>query len=127
MQETPYAHRPHIARLSAHPGGLVGHNKFDIEYTLGREPDLVVALHRKQWVDWVSALAFDPLQESGHIYNYALVRSASFQQLYRPNAIPLPYLLEHMSVYIRSSSAERERIGQWRDRRQGFGVGGDGG
>ena len=33
-----------IARLGGRSGEAIGHNKYDIEYTLGKKPDLVVPL-----------------------------------------------------------------------------------
>jgi arabinofuranosyltransferase len=104
---------PHIARLPAHPGSRVGHSKFDAEYSLGLRPDLVVPF-------WIHKLAIDPwaveqAAQGGDAFIAAIVGSPTFRQQYLPHPIPLPYLMEHNSVYVRTSSPEMARRALWKE------------
>ncbi|MBI3782467.1 MAG: hypothetical protein HY270_03600 [Deltaproteobacteria bacterium] len=103
----------HIARETAHPGGFVGHNKFDPEYSLGHAPDLVVPF----WVDKlvVDPFAIEAARKGGDEFIAAIVSSPTFVREYRSNPVPVPYLLEYNSVYIRNTSPELAHRAQWQE------------
>ena len=91
----------------------IGHNKFDLDYSLGLKPDFVMPLlpHRLNLFDW-----WLDYQESeyGMSYNLAVVKNSTFRKEYLPNPVEIDYLLENIPIYTRSSSAELEGLPQWR-------------
>lgn len=82
---------------------MIGHNKFDIEYSLSRKPDLFFPMisHELNLFDW-----WLDYQERmyGTSYNLAVVRNPTFRQEYLPNPVDVPYLLENMPVYVATGS-----------------------
>lgn len=96
---------PHIARRQPCPNGIIGHNKFDVSYSLSVHPDLVVTT-------WPYKLAMLPdavldiWVREGCGLGRTLLRYPAFQQEYRSNPVNLPYLSNHGLIFIRSSSAE---------------------
>jgi hypothetical protein len=101
---------PHIARQQARRPDWIGHNKFDIEYSLGLEPDLV-----SFDIPYEFVLAHRDLEmeRSGNYYA-ALVSHPVFQQEYLGNQVNVPYLLEHVAVFIHGSSDEMKGRPFWR-------------
>jgi len=101
----------HVARLPAHPNGYIGHNKYDPEYSLGLHPDLVVPF-------WTDKLVIDPFAieqaaAGGDEYIAAVVSSPIFQRHCKSNPVPVPYLMEHNSVYVCDWSPELSRRTVW--------------
>jgi hypothetical protein len=102
---------PYIARQQARIADYIGHNKFDLEHSLGLEPDLVVFLEPYEFV-----VAFKELEAEKNWYYFAAIANHPiFRREYLPNPVNVPYLLEHTSVFIRRSSAELARKQVWRE------------
>jgi hypothetical protein len=102
----------HIAREPAHPGGYIGHDKFDPAYSLGLAPDLVVPFWPHRLVTDAAAVA--RAARGGEAYIAAIVGSRAFRRAYLPHPVPVPYLLAHNAVYVRADSPELARLGGWR-------------
>jgi len=111
---------PHVARLQPCSGGsvvpsIIGHNKFDPSYSLGLNPDLVVTLSPHNVV--LSDLVLEPWCKRGCQWAAAVLCDLGFRRDYRPNPVNVPYLLDHASTYIRSSSAELSTMNLWKEPR----------
>ncbi len=102
---------PYIAHQQARRADWIGHNKFDSEYSLGLEPDLVVFPENYEFVVAQGNL------ETIMSWNYfaAIVGHPTFRREYLPNPVSVPYLHEHMSVFIRGSSTELARRQLWQE------------
>lgn len=110
-----FSHRPtidllgktdsQIAHLPPHPRwqgpSWHGHNKFDIAYSLGLQPDLVVPMFPAETVLSESWPA-EQLATVGQVWwGMALLIDPTFRANYVPHPLNVPYLLEHGAVYAR--------------------------
>ena len=102
---------PYIARQQARRADWIGHNKFDLEHSLGLEPDLVIFDIAYEFV-----VAYQELEaERSRNYYAAMAGHPIFQREYLPNPVNVPYLLDYMAVFIRRSSAELARKQLWQE------------
>jgi hypothetical protein len=104
---------PVIARQApACCNDVIGHNKFDVDYSLGKAPDLLQPLisHELNLFDW-----WLDYQERtyGVSYNTAIVQNETFRARYLPNPIEIEYLMENMPLYVRDDSPEAARRLDW--------------
>lgn len=100
----------HIARLPPREGALVGHGKIDPAYSFAKEPDYVVSVRSKNFVD-----AIGPLPPEGTTdYVVSLLASPQFQKSWKSNAVPDPYLVEHSAMYVGSGSPEMAKLPSWK-------------
>lgn len=108
-----FSHRPtidllgktdsHIAHLPPHPRwqgpSWHGHNKFDIAYSLGLQPDLVVTMFPAGTVLSESWPA-EQLATVGQVWwGLALLIDPTFRANYVPQPLNVPYLVEYGAVY----------------------------
>lgn len=101
----------YIARQQARRADWIGHNKFDPEHSFGLEPDLVVFPEAYEFV-----VAYGKLEAvMSRNYFAAIASHPTFRREYLPNPVDVPYLFEHMSVFVRRSSAELTRRQLWRE------------
>src|SRR5262249_51144099 len=99
-----------VARLDPHPGAAIGHAKFDMDGSLSKYPDLV-------GTSWPCRYAFDPAftwSQGNANYQPALLSSRSFIENYRSQPVPLGYLLENGSVFVRRTSSDVKTLDGWR-------------
>lgn len=90
----------------------IGHNKFDVDHSLGLEPDFVVPMlpHKLNVMDsWLDYLEWN----SGLTYNIAIVSSEEFRQNYLPNPVEIDYLFQGIPVYARGTSSEALNLSLW--------------
>ena len=103
----------YIARLPARPNLSVGHNKFDILYSLEKEPDILVtflpATVVTEWAEYNGGL----LANLSNHYTVALVDNAPFQQNYLSNPVLIERLQQRNAVYIHNNSAEMSHLADW--------------
>ena len=95
----------YIARRQPCSNGMIGHNKFDANYSLGLHPDLVATTWSHE-LTMLPKAALDILAQQGCGLGRTLVRNLTFLQEYGSNPINLPYLLHHGAIYIRNASPE---------------------
>jgi len=95
----------HIARTKAHPG-LVGHNKWDFDYSLGKiRPDIIVT--RDNYANFTDRKAFillenaDKLPPNSVFFPVALWVHPLFKQHYRDNQIQITTPFDTHWVYGR--------------------------
>lgn len=90
----------------------IGHNKFDVDTSLEKQPDIFAPLlpHALNEFDW-----WLDYQERvyGVSYNTAVVRNEVFRQKYLPNPVEIDYLLENAPLYIRDDSTEAANMARW--------------
>ncbi|PWU02465.1 MAG: hypothetical protein C5B53_01555 [Candidatus Melainabacteria bacterium] len=102
----------HISHLQAHEGQLVGHNKFDYQYSLGKlKPEVVISSHPLD-SKFRSRLRQDP---SNRNYLETLYYDDDFIRYYLNNFVLVPVTnkaADIMWVYRRSSSSDHNEIGQ---------------
>ena len=91
---------------------VIGHNKFDVDYSLSKKPDMFVPLLPDElnqfdwWLDYQE-------REFGVSYNSTIVRNPIFRKEYLSNPVQIDFLLEKMPIYVRSSSSEMETLSLW--------------
>ena len=96
----------HVARLDMHPNQTIGHGKYDIEYSLGLSPDLVIGTRRHVLTKSLAAedwAAFGPARQQ---FVTDLLGNQTFQTRYRPNPVAD---LGSFAIYARDSSGEALR------------------
>lgn len=100
----------HIARLPPR-GEATGHDRFDIEWSLRRRPDIVVSFGPH------SLAAADSRRPSGGTLDYgqALLLNTTFRREYREQTVPLRFLLDRNALFIHERSPERSRLPAWRE------------
>ncbi len=104
----------HIARLPYVPGGLLGHGKYDAEYSFGRNPDLVVSCGSRALVSSApSRRAELPHPEAD--YGLSLLASRPFRDRYLPFRIESEWLAVRSQIYTHAQSPEFARRTRWRD------------
>lgn len=86
-----------------------GHDKFDFDYVLGREPDLIVTFFPSETVERHARG-----EEVRLPYLAALAGNPAFVDHYLPHPIPVRYLRRRNAVYVRDGSPELARIPDWR-------------
>ena len=103
------------ARLAFRRGAQLGHGKFDIEAALNRSPDLVVPHWVREWALDADAVLrlFGP--DPGTDIRTAIATSPRFNQHYRPNPVPVPFLQHSHAVFVRDTSPERQRAAAWQE------------
>lgn len=99
---------PFIARLRPWPGSMLGHGKIDPAYSFAKQPDYVASVRPKAFADDLS-----PLAGRTHDYVRAILASPEFQENWKPQPIPDPYLLERSAVYVGARSPELDRLATW--------------
>jgi hypothetical protein len=108
----------HVARLERHPGGRIGHGKFDIDYSLSREPALIVT----PWPADFSIEGLDPAYAASPFldgdYRVAFLRTRRFVDDYKPSALRVRYTLpdgevQESTIYARQSTAEAATLRGW--------------
>jgi len=106
----------HVAHLPPHPLGPTGHNHYDIEYSLGRRPDIVAifadATYPGRAEQWATAPGYEKRREG---WGGALVLSPTFTAQYRDHPVPVPFLLSRNALYVRADSPEIAGLGAWRE------------
>ena len=108
----------HVARLPVHPMDPTGHNRYDYDWSLSRRPDIVSTFSRHEYVALAETAAADPAYEREREgWGAKLVLSRAFQEHYRGQPVPVPFLLERSALYVRSDSPERAALGRWREPR----------
>jgi hypothetical protein len=88
---------PHIAKMPAVPGLPLGHNKFDFDYVMRRNPDLIlsyVALVDEERVRAEDRVGFDT----------ELLRNEEFQRRYRP--VDSRLSREWRGIYLREDTTK---------------------
>ena len=106
----------YVARLPPHPLGPTGHNRFDIEYSLGRRPDLVAIFADGDYPSRAERAARQPDYEKRREgWGGALVLSRTFVDRYRASPVPIPFLLARNALFVRSDSPEMDRLASWRE------------
>ena len=107
---------PYVARLMPAPRwegpSWLGHNKFDINYSLALAPDIVITQLPHAWATddaWIAA----ELAQTGRWWAVALVADETFIQQYRPNPVPLEFFLTYGGVYIRADSPALTNRSAW--------------
>ena len=108
---------PYIAKLDPAPRwegpSWMGHNKFDIDYSLALGPDVVVTQLPYEWVSddaWIEA----QLAETGRWWAVALVSNDTFITRYRHNPVPLDFFLTYGSIHVNADSAKVQDLSHWR-------------
>ena len=90
----------------------IGHNKFDVDTSLAKQPDIFAPLlpHELNEFDW-----WLDYQERtyGVSYNTAVVKNEVFRQRYLPNPVQIDYLLQNAPLYIRDDSVEAGNLERW--------------
>jgi hypothetical protein len=102
----------HISHLpEGRPGVGVGHDKYDLDYSLGLKPDLIVTAMPATWLedDAVVPEAWEEWCER------ALLRHPVFRSRYLDNRVPVEYLDEANAICVRDDSPERARLGEWKE------------
>jgi hypothetical protein len=109
---------PHIAHLERRAGGRVGHGKFDIDYSLSRQPDLIVAPWSAGFsVEWLDPqYAASPSVASD--YRVALIGARRFVEEYKGRVVPFRYAFDNgevaeAAIYARRSTPEADTIVSW--------------
>jgi hypothetical protein len=99
----------HIARLQPVEGAMVGHGKVDPTYSFAKNPDYIVSLRSKSFADSIG-----PLPPGGTPdYAMRILASEEFRQLWKPNPVSDPYLLDYTAVYVGSRSPEIAKLSTW--------------
>ena len=91
----------HIARLRPFPGSLVAHGKIDPDYSLSKNPDLVVSYRSYGTVKSL------PTDRRSTDYVFSFMGSSAFQRRYRPYPILDDFLLQQTAVFTRRGSREQ--------------------
>jgi hypothetical protein len=99
----------HIARLPPQPGAMVGHGKIDPNYSFQMMPDYVVSHRSAAFVEAVLPLGSEGTTD----YVTGILASPLFQEFWKPNPVPDPYLLEHSALYVRTGSREMKNLSTW--------------
>lgn len=102
-----------IAHLPPHTGAPIGHGKFDIEYSLSRQPDVLVTFWPVDFGSDPESHRYAASLEGQNDYRVAILRSRLFGAEYKNQPVPLQYLLANGAVYVRSSSADAATIDRW--------------
>jgi hypothetical protein len=106
----------HVAHLPPHPLGPTGHNHYDIEYSLGRWPDIVAIFADASYPARAETQAAAPAYEKRREgWGGALVLSPVFKTRYRDHPVPVPFLLSRNALYVRADSPELARLAAWRE------------
>lgn len=92
----------HIARLRPFPGSLVAHGKIDPDYSLAKDPDLVVSYRSYATVESL------PTDRRSTDYVFSFMGSTAFQRRYRPYPILEDFLLRQTAVFTHRDSRENE-------------------
>jgi arabinofuranosyltransferase len=90
----------HIARLTPHPGSMVGHGKLDPAHSLSGKPDLVVSCRSHSIVQ---SLVTDSRTTDVVL---SFLAASAFQQTYRAYPIREEFLLGRTSIYTHPGSPE---------------------
>jgi hypothetical protein len=101
-----------IGHLAPHDDGFTGHNHYDIDKSLAHSPDLVQTLLSAALVQHANDIFGARPQKRG-LWDIALVTNETFKARYLPHPVPVPYLLNYNSVFVRDGSPEIDRIGSW--------------
>lgn len=104
----------HIARLPYVPFGLLGHGKYDPEYSFGRNPDLVVSCGSRASVG-SAPRSLAELEHPEADYALSILASPPFRQRYLPYRIESPWLGGRSQIYTHAASPEFGRRAGWRD------------
>lgn len=93
----------HIARLPPFKGAMVGHGKLDPDYTLGKDPDLVVSCRSYPFALGLTtdARTHDPV--------LSFLASSAFQSKYRGAPINEAFTLGKTAIYTHAGSEEIAR------------------
>ncbi|MEZ4770836.1 MAG: hypothetical protein R2844_20770 [Caldilineales bacterium] len=91
---------------------MIGHNKFDVDYSLSKHPDLFVPMLSDELNQFDWWLEYQE-RRYGMSYNIAVVRNETFRKEYLPNPVGIEYLLEVIPIYVRSDSPEMARYRDW--------------
>jgi hypothetical protein len=111
----------YVARLPPHPLGPTGHNRYDIEYSLGRRPDIVAIFADGSYPDRAVRAASEPGYEKDREgWGGALVVSPSFISRYRSWPVPVPLLMARNALFVRSDSPEIAHLSAWREPQVSF-------
>lgn len=90
----------HIARLAPFPGSMVGHGKLDPQYTIAKQPDLIVSCRSHAWVSGL------PTDARTTDIVLSFLASSPFQQEYRPYVISEEFTVGRTAIYTRAGSSE---------------------
>lgn len=107
---------PVIARQSPQPQwsgpSWLGHNKFNIPYSLSLEPDIVIPQLSPDRVDnqeWLT----EQRDTVGEWFAVSLALDPTFQTRYLPNGSNIPYFRDQSNIYLRDTSPELSGLDQW--------------
>lgn len=96
---------PRVSHTGAHPGAPIGHAKYDVDYTLGRRPDVLLALFPVDeaagdagWSDRSTAIRTNPV----------------FASEYAPHALPVASPAGVSWIYVRAGSSTAPDPKTWR-------------
>jgi hypothetical protein len=103
-----------IAHLPPRPGAPTGHNHYDVDRSLARQPDFVVTFGSRLLAEH-ARLALDVVHGDMDSYGFALLTNATFVARYLPNPVSLPYLDQHNALFVRDLSPERAHLTAWHE------------
>ena len=108
----------HIAHLHPRAGGDIGHGKFDFDYSLSREPDLIVTPWSLDFrIERLDArYAVSPFIDSD--FRAALLLTRRFVEDYKDRALRVEYVwddgdVSRAAIYARRGTPEAEGLTNW--------------
>ena len=103
-----------IAHLPPRPGAPIGHNHFDFDRVLARQPDLVVSFSPAVLAERATDIYRYIFSYTLLDYRLALLTNDAFGVHYLPHMVPLPELRARNALYVRDTSPELARLSAWR-------------
>jgi hypothetical protein len=103
-----------IAHLPPRPGAPIGHNHFDFDLVLARQPDLVVSFSPAILAERATDIYRYIFSYTLLDYRLALLTNDAFGVHYLPHMVPLPELRARNALYVRDTSPELARLSAWR-------------
>jgi hypothetical protein len=95
---------PEIAHGPVIEGNVPGHNKYDLDYSLGRyEPDIIVSNVSTE--DTLDPSKLEALSHGDYAFSGRLFKSSTFQQHYAANRLNVGFW---KALYLRNDSAEAD-------------------
>lgn len=102
----------HVARTRSRPGLFVpGHTKFDLDHSLGLQPDVIVLPYPAAWLH-PEVRRNDPDRRT-YACLHAIYDHDEFKRLYEENIVPLPESMDFHTIHVRSGSALARPPSAW--------------
>jgi hypothetical protein len=103
-----------IARVPPRVGPPLGHDRFDMEISLGKRPDFVLSSSRAVPLeDFAAALKYQYGDEPTD-YRYALLTNRIFVKHFQRHLVPFDYFTQNNAIYVSDESPELARLAAWR-------------